>query len=277
MSIDFGKGPLDRLLEEDRRRRKMFEEIARPFGGASELARIGRDHAMTVRQFDSVIGGPTFRAMREITEQNRRFADQVRALVTPSYLDSLKETARALSSALPEMDARTNDLSRTLGPSFRAVSEALDIGASMRALVDTTRWMETLGAVSMAAASMQPTLDAFARSIESQWMREATTLRASRTATEIEIDAWALRQETNSANEALAKLAASDTPVDQLRWITSFFQAIARLFDHFQTNTVKEIQQAGLFFMLSAALMLAEVLDRIEDSDFGPSDRTELR
>ena len=139
MSIDFGKGPLDRLLEEDRRRRKMFEEIARPFGGASELARIGRDHAMTVRQFDSVIGGPTFRAMREITEQNRRFADQVRALVTPSYLDSLKETARALSSALPEMDARTNDLSRTLGPSFRAVSEALDIGASMRALVDTTR------------------------------------------------------------------------------------------------------------------------------------------
>jgi hypothetical protein len=153
------------------------------------------------------------------------------------------------------------------------VSESLEAQiAPFRDAIQQPAWLETLGAVTAAAAAMQPTLDALAHTAEIQWKigGGAPSPIDFETATE------AVAAATIEANEALLSLAASESPQDRIRLLASFFQSLARLFERFKANTVKEVQEAGLFFLISTALVLADVVDQMDGSNLGPEDRVQF-
>ena len=277
--FDF-ENPVEKALRDEVRRQKELEKAMSPFGTSlqSEVVKIAREHALARERYVNLLGPDTFRTIREVGEEQRRFADAVKQFVTPASLLAMQQTASAISKSYPEFQTRAKQIASGLTPMFKAAADSMQANADAMARVfSSIEFQDQISAVSRAAADLMPNMAAISASAEMLRKIEIATLKASaQHAVSLSADLEFIALQTDLADRAIANLAETNDPSQVVHLLTNLVCVLASFFQRFRENTVREVTEMGLIGLIVIAIAVIDAIPEPHVTELSSADREQV-
>lgn len=206
------ESPLERIFREERQRRKLFEDAARPLRDAIGLSGTG--------------------AWAEMERQSRSLADLINDLTDPPGLRMLRETAlqshlmtQHLAGTASNIQRQFDAATKALGPILDQLAGGLNYhGRIMREARGASEWAEQMSRTAAAAAFVREDINSSPASSAPGDRAKSKSANAKRMA---------------RLERSLQKLAASTTPTQTARYLAQFFKALSDAVSALSSNTVE--------------------------------------